>query len=85
MDPLDPLTEIVNSGQGFFYLITLERILWSILGIFFIGVISQSIIKGMQNQGWFGNKSFLVGIKKENRDVILKKKNKEQEKLNTNK
>ena len=74
MDLLDPLTEIVNSGQGFSYLITLERILWSILGIFFIGVISQSIIKGMQNQGWFGNKSFLVGIKKENRDVILKKK-----------
>ena len=63
MDPLDPLTEIINSGQAFSPSITLERILWLMMGFFFLGAISTSIIKGMKQQGWFGNDSFLASFK----------------------
>ena len=57
MDPLDPLTEIINSGQGFSPAITLERIIWSMIGVFFIGAISTSITNNIRNQNWFGRKS----------------------------
>ena len=63
MDPLDPLTEIINSGQGFSPSIALERILWLIIGFFFLGAISTSIIKGMKQNDWFGNNSFLSNLK----------------------
>ena len=56
MDPLDPLTEIINSGQGFSPAIALERIIWAMIGIFFLGAISRSITKNMQSQSWFGRK-----------------------------
>ena len=54
MDPLDPLTEIINSGQGFSPAIALERIIWVIIGIFFLGAISRSITRNMLSQNWFG-------------------------------
>ena len=54
LDPLDPLTEIINSGQGFSPAITLERIIWVMIGIFFLGAILRSITKSMRNQNWFG-------------------------------
>ena len=54
MDPLDPLTEIINSGQGFSPAIAFERIIWVMIGIFFIGAISRSITNSMRNQNWFG-------------------------------
>ena len=54
MDPLDPLTEIINSGQGFSPAIALERIIWAMIGIFFLGAISRSITNGMRSQNWFG-------------------------------
>ena len=54
MDPLDPLTEIINSGQGFSPAIALERIIWVMIGIFFLGAISRSITKSMRSQNWFG-------------------------------
>ena len=57
MDPLDPLTEIINSGQGFSPAIALERIIWAIIGIFFLGAISRSITNSMRSQNWFGKKS----------------------------
>ena len=63
MDPLDPLTEIINSGQAFSPSIALERILWLMMGFFFLGAISTSITRGMKQYDWFGNKSFLSGIK----------------------
>ena len=53
MDPLDPLTEIINSGQGFSPAIALERIIWAIIGIFFLGAISRSITNSMRSQNWF--------------------------------
>ena len=53
MDPLDPLTEIINSGQGFSPAIALERIIWVMIGIFFLGAISRSITNSMRSQNWF--------------------------------
>ena len=64
MDPLDPLTEIINSGQGFSPAIALERIIWAMIGIFFLGAISRSITNSMQSQNWF-SKKFLSSYPKE--------------------
>ena len=67
MDPLDPLTEIVKTGQAFSPFIFLERIIWLFIGFFFIGAISTSITKSMRDQGLF-KISFPFGIgKKENK------------------
>ena len=64
LDPLDPLTEIINSGQGFSTAIALERITWAIIGIFFLGAISRSISNSMRNQNWFG-RNFLFSYSKD--------------------
>ena len=67
MDPLDPLTEIVKTGQAISPLIFIERIIWLFIGFFFIGAISTSITKGMRVPEFF-KKSFTFGInKKENK------------------
>ena len=59
MDPLDPLNEIINSGQAFAPSIALERIIWAMIGVFFLGAISISITNNMRSQNWFGKKSIL--------------------------
>ena len=64
MDPLDPLTEIINSGQGFSPAIALERIIWAIIGLFFLGAISRSITNSMRSQKWFG-RNFLFSYSKD--------------------
>ena len=64
MDPLDPLTEIIYSGQGFSPAIALERIIWAMIGIFFLGAISRSITNSMGSQNWFG-KNFLFSYSKD--------------------
>ena len=64
MDPLDPLTEIINSGQGFSPAISLERILWAMIGVFFLAAISRSITNSMLSQNWFGRK-FLFSYSKD--------------------
>ena len=74
MDPLDPLTEIIKSGQAFSPIIALERIVWVMMGFFFLGAISTSITKGMKLNDWFGNKSFLSGIKSAKREDKPSKK-----------
>ena len=56
MDPLDPLTEIINSGQGFSPAIAFERIIWLMFGVFFLGAITRSIINSIGSQNWFGRK-----------------------------
>ena len=63
MDPLDPLTEIINSGQGFSPAIAIERIIWAMIGVFFLGAISRSITNSMRSQNWFGIK-FLFSYSK---------------------
>ena len=64
MDPLDPLTEIINSGQGFLPAIALERIIWAMIGVFFLGAISRSITNNIRSKNWFGRK-FLFTYSKE--------------------
>ena len=64
MDPLDPLTEIINSGQGFLPAIALERIIWAIIGVFFLVAISRSITNSMRSQNWFG-RNFLFSYSKD--------------------
>ena len=64
MAPLDPLTEIINSGQGFLPAIALERIIWVMIGIFFIGAISRSITNSMRSQNFFG-RNFLFSYSKD--------------------
>ena len=74
MDPLDPLTEIIKSGQGFSPSIALERILWVMMGFFFLGAISTSITRGIRQNDWFSNNSFLSSLKASKRkDKPLKK------------
>ena len=74
MDPLDPLTEIIQSGQAFSPSIAVERIIWLMMGFFFLGAISTSITNGMKQNDWFRNKSFLSGIKAAKRKDKLTKK-----------
>ena len=63
MDPFDPLTEIINSGQAFSFSIALERILWLMMGFFFIGAIFTSITKGKKQQNRWGNNYFFSILK----------------------
>ena len=68
MDPLDPLTEIINSGQGFSPAIALEKIIWAMIGVFFLGAISKSITNSMRSQNWFGMK-FLFSYSKDKKII----------------
>ncbi|OUL43354.1 lectin subunit alpha [Prochlorococcus sp. HOT_208_60] len=68
MDPLDPLTEIINSGQGFSPAIALERIIWAMIGIFFLVAISRSINKSIRSQNWFGT-NFLFSYSKDKKST----------------
>ncbi len=64
MDPLDPLTEIVRSGQAFSPFILLERVIWLFIGFFFIGALTTGLKFGSKDQGWFNNKTSFIGINK---------------------
>ena len=80
MDPLDPLTEIIYSGQGFSSAIALERIVWAMIGIFFLGAISRSITNSMRSQNWFG-RNFLFSYSKDKKisdDTSSKSSNDEE-------
>ena len=57
MDPLDTLTEIINSGQEFSPLIATERIIWVMIGVFFLAAISRSIKTSISHQNTYGNKT----------------------------
>ena len=64
MDPLDPLTEIVRSGQAFSPFIFLERLVWLFIGFFFIGAMTTGLKNNLKVQGWFNNKTSYIGINK---------------------
>ena len=64
MDHLDPLTEIINSGQGFLPAIAIERIIWAIIGIFFLGAISKSITNSIRSKNWY-SRNFLFSFSKD--------------------
>ncbi len=72
MDPLDPLTEIINSGQAFSLVIATERIIWVIIGVFFLGAISKSIKSSLSNKNTYGNRTdfhFFNFFKSKNEDA----------------
>ena len=74
MEPLNPLTEIINSGQGFSPSIALERIIWAMIGIFFLGAILRSITTSLRSQNWV-NRKFLFSYSKDKKitdDTSLK-------------
>ena len=64
MDPLDPLTEIVRSGQALSPFIFLERLIWLFIGFFFIGAMTTGLKNGFKFHGWFNNKTSVIGINK---------------------
>ena len=59
LDPLDPLTEIISSGQGFSPAIAIERIVWAMIGVFFLGAVLRSITRSIRSQNWFVRKFLL--------------------------
>ena len=77
MDPLDPLTEIVRSGQAFSPFIFLERLIWLFIGFFFIGAMTTGLKNGLKFQDWFNNKTSFIGINKKSdkKTTSLKKEN----------
>ena len=71
MDPLDPLTEIINSGQAFSPVVATERIIWVMIGVFFLGAILKSIKSSLSSKNTYGNKTdlnFFNFIKSKNED-----------------
>ena len=82
MDPLDPLTEIIKSGQAFSSSIALERILWVMMGFFFLGAITTSITRGVKHNNWFGNKSFLSSLNAFKQEDKHSKKPSDEDKYN---
>ena len=64
MDPLDPLTEIVRSGQASSFFIFLERFIWLIIGFFFIGAMTTGLKNGLRDQGMFNKKTSFISINK---------------------
>jgi len=76
LDPLDPLTEIVRSGQALSPFIFLERLVWLFIGFFFIGAMTTGLKNGLKVQGWF-NKTSILGIdkKSDKKNIPLNKNN----------
>ena len=71
MDPLDPLTEIINSGQAFSPVVATERIVWVMIGVFFLGAILKSIKSSLSSKNTNVNKTdfhFFNFIKSKNED-----------------
>jgi len=64
LDPLDPLTEIIRSGQAFSPFIFLERLVWLFIGFFFIGAMTTGLRNGLKLQGWLNNKTSFIGVNK---------------------
>ena len=64
LDPLDPLTEIVRSGQAFTPFIFIERLIWLFIGFFFISAMTTGVKNGLKDQRWFNNKTSFIGINK---------------------
>ena len=75
MDPLDPLTEIIRSGQAFSPFIFIERLIWLFIGFFFIGAMTTGLKNGLKVQGWLNNKTSFMGVNKKSdkKNVSLNK------------
>tara|TARA_B100000963_G_scaffold24469_1_gene18285 strand:+ start:1210 stop:1458 length:249 start_codon:yes stop_codon:yes gene_type:complete len=77
LDPLDPLTEIIKSGQALSPLIFLERLIWLLIGFFFIGSMTTGLMNGIKDQGWF-NKTSFIWLKKSDKNKSALPKDKEE-------
>jgi len=66
LDPLDPLTEIVRSGQAFSPFIFIERLIWLLIGFFFIGAMTTGLRNNIGDQRGFSNKYFFILFNKKN-------------------
>ena len=75
MDPLDPLTEIVRSGNALSPFIFLERLVWLFIGFFFIGAMTTGLKNGLKFQGRFNKTSFIGINKKADNKTSLNKDN----------
>ncbi len=77
MDPLDPLTEIVRSGQAFSPFILIERLIWLVIGFFFIGAMTTGLRNSMKDQSLLNKKTYFIGLNKKNdeKNNSLKKDN----------
>ena len=77
LDPLDPLTEIIRSGQAFSSFIILERLIWLFIGLFFIAAMTNGLKNGLKVNGLNNNKTSFIEINKksEKKDTSLKKDN----------
>jgi len=64
LDPLDPLTEIVRSGQAFSPFIFIERLIWLMIGFFFIGAMTTGIKNNMGNDGNLTSRSSFMRFNK---------------------
>ena len=60
MDPLDPLSEIINTGQAFSFAILLEKIIWLFIGLFFLVSILKSLVNSINENEGFLLKTFLT-------------------------
>ena len=64
MDPLDPLTEIIKTGQAFSLFILLERLVWLFIGLFFLGAFIKGIRTGVSDQRSSDQKFFSFNFNK---------------------
>ena len=77
MDPLDPLTEIIRSGQAFSSFIFFERLIWLFIGFFFIGAMTNGLKNGLKVNGLHNDKTSFIEINKKSdkKNTSLKKDN----------
>jgi len=64
LDPLDPLTEIVKTGQAFSPFILLERLVWLFIGLFFLGAFIKGIRTDVSDQKGQNHKLFSLKFNK---------------------
>ena len=74
MDTLDPLTEIIKSGQAFSPAIAIERTLWIFMGFFFLGAIIKSMIGAIKQNYSSENKSISSSLNASKRKGNLSNK-----------
>ena len=73
LDPLDPLTEIINSGEAFSISIVLEKVIWGVIGFFLLGAIFTSIKNSVGKINLFNKKYFFNNSKPKNHKEDISK------------
>tara|TARA_Y100001978_G_C23281331_1_gene240425 strand:- start:18 stop:272 length:255 start_codon:yes stop_codon:yes gene_type:complete len=84
LDPLDPLTEIIKSGQAFSLFIFIERLLWVIIGIFFFAAFFKGVFSEKVFKNSFMSKLFLLKVTKKDEKKENSLENKTNEQISKN-